>query len=71
MRIVEVMNAPGGRVTRVLAGAALIAAGGITGGAGGLVLALAGLVPLAAGTAGICLAARRCCESRPGPADRR
>ncbi len=57
MRVVEVMSASGGRVTRALAGAALIAAGGITGGAGGLVRALAGLVPLAAGAAGICLAA--------------
>ena len=57
MRIVRLMNSPGGRVARVLAGVALIAAGGITAGAGGLVLALVGLVPLAAGTAGNCLAA--------------
>ena len=58
MRIVRLMNSPGGRIARGLAGAALIVAGGVTGGFGGLVLALVGLVPLAAGT-------RRC---RPRPA---
>lgn len=57
MRIVRLMNSPGGRIARGLAGAALIAAGGVTGGFGGLVLALVGLVPLVAGAAGICLAA--------------
>jgi hypothetical protein len=57
MRIVRLMNSPGGRLARALAGVALIVAGGIAGGAGGLVLALAGLVPLAAGAFGVCLAA--------------
>ncbi|HCU96765.1 MAG TPA: DUF2892 domain-containing protein [Actinobacteria bacterium] len=57
MRIVRLMNSPGGRIARGLAGAALIVAGGVTGGFGGLVLALVGLVPLVAGAAGICLAA--------------
>ena len=57
MRIVRLMNSPGGRIARGLAGAALIVAGGVTGGSGGLVLALVGLVPLVAGAAGICLAA--------------
>lgn len=57
MRIVRLMNSPGGRMARVLAGVALIAAGWVSGGAGGMVLAVVGLVPLVAGVAGICLAA--------------
>ena len=57
MRIVRFMNSPAGRLSRGLAGVALIAAGGLTGGIGGLVLALAGLIPLGAGAAGTCLAA--------------
>jgi hypothetical protein len=57
MKIVRFMNSPAGRLSRGLAGLALIAAGALTGGAGGLVLALVGLVPLAAGATGTCLAA--------------
>ena len=57
MRIVQLMNSPGGRIARGLGGVALIAAGAAAGGTGGLVLALVGLVPLAAGTFGVCLAA--------------
>ncbi len=57
MRIVRLMNSPGGRLSRGLAGAALLAAGVLSGGAGGLVLALIGLVPLGAGATGTCLAA--------------
>jgi len=57
MKVVRFMNSPAGRMSRGLAGAALIAAGALTGGVGGLVLALAGLVPLGAGAAGTCLAA--------------
>lgn len=57
MKIVRLMNSPGGRAGRVLAGAALIAAGIVAGGTGGLILGLVGLVPLAAGALGLCLAA--------------
>ncbi len=57
MKIVRLMNSPGGRIGRGVAGVALIVAGAFTGGAGGLVLALVGLVPLAAGAFGVCLAA--------------
>lgn len=42
MRIVWLMNSPGGRLSRGLPGAALLAAGVLLGGAGGLVLALIG-----------------------------
>lgn len=57
MKIVHVMNSAGGRLSRGLAGVALVAAGVLTGGAGGLVLALIGLIPLGAGATGTCLAA--------------
>lgn len=57
MKTVRFMNSPAGRAARGLAGAALIAAGVVTGGAGGLVLGIVGLVPLAAGALGMCLAA--------------
>ena len=57
MRIVRLMNSPGGRIARGLAGVALIAAAAVAGGTGGLVLALVGLVAVAAGTRGVCLAA--------------
>ncbi len=57
MKMVQLMNSPAGRIGRVLAGAALIAAGVLAGGAGGVVLGVVGLVPLAAGALGICFAA--------------
>jgi hypothetical protein len=57
MKMVRLMNSPGGRIGRALAGAALIAAGVAVGGAAGLALGIVGLVPLAAGVLGVCLAA--------------
>jgi DUF2892 family protein len=57
MKVIRLMNPPGGRAVRMLAGFALIAAGWLTGWPGGVAVALAGLVPLTAGIAGACLVA--------------
>jgi hypothetical protein len=57
MKAIRLMNSPGGRAARMLAGFALIAAGWLIGRPGGVAVALVGLVPLAAGPAGACLAA--------------
>lgn len=55
MSFVNFMSSPAGRVLRIVAGAALIAVGLLSGGTGGIVLAVVGLVPLAAGAANVCL----------------
>jgi len=51
---VRFMSSSTGRLTRVVAGAALIAAGVVLGG-GWIALAVIGVVPLAAGAADICV----------------
>jgi hypothetical protein len=48
------MASPAGRITRIVAGVALIAAGAVLGG-GWWALAVVGLVPLAAGILDVCV----------------
>lgn len=57
MRFVRFMGSPAGRVTRVAAGAALIAGAVFIGGPAGWVVGIVGLVPLAAGAGNTCLIA--------------
>jgi len=70
MKVIRLMNPPGGPAVRMLAGFALIAVGWLIGWPGGVAVALVDLVPLTAGLPGP--ASRRRC---PGPrcvrADRR
>lgn len=56
MGFVHFMRSSGGRLLRVLAGAALIGVGiGAIGGAAGIVVAVIGIVPLLAGIFNFCL----------------
>lgn len=55
MTPVDIIGSQAGRVLRVLAGAAMIAAGRRRGGPRGQALSIAGLVPLSAGAADVCL----------------
>jgi hypothetical protein len=56
MSFVTLMNSPGGRLARILAGLAFIVIGlAVIGGTGGLILAVVGLVPLGAGLGDVCL----------------
>jgi len=56
MGLVRLLQAPAGRIARILVGAGLIAAGAWLGGVW-LALVVVGLVPLAAGSAGVCFVA--------------
>jgi hypothetical protein len=51
------MASPAGRITRIVAGAALIAVGFAVGGGGGLIIGLVGIVPAAMGLSNRCLIA--------------
>lgn len=54
--LIAFLVSPAGRLTRVVAGLALIGAGLLwVGGTGGIVLAVVGLVPLLAGTFDFCV----------------
>ena len=55
MKPIDVIGSQPGRVLRIVAGTAIIAAGMRRGDARGRVLAAAGVVPLAAGAADVCL----------------
>ena len=51
------MSSTQGRAIRIIAGAALIAAGLLSAGTGAIIIAIVGVVPLAAGAANVCLLA--------------
>ena len=55
MRFVRFMSSPAGRVSRVVAGAALITGAVFIGGPAGWAVGIVGLVPLAAGASNACL----------------
>lgn len=56
MSFINFMASRAGRLTRVVAGLAIIAIGlGLVGGTGGVVVAVVGLVPLAAGAFDFCI----------------
>lgn len=56
MKLVQVLQTPTGRLTRIAVGIGVILTGTALGG-GWLVLVAVGLVPLVAGSAGVCLVA--------------
>jgi hypothetical protein len=55
MSFVTFMTSTAGRTIRIIAGAAIIAAGIATGATAGIIIAVIGMVPLAAGLANVCL----------------
>jgi hypothetical protein len=55
MSFVTFMSSTAGRAIRVIAGAAIIAAGIASGGTSGVIIAVIGVVPLAAGAGNVCL----------------
>lgn len=57
MSFVSFMGSGAGRVTRIVAGIAMIAVGAAIGGAGGIIIAVVGVVPLGAGAFNVCLLA--------------
>lgn len=68
MWFINLMRSPAGRTARILAGAAIIAAGlGAIRGATGVAIAMAGVVPLTAGLTNTCLVCRAVgCDLRGG-----
>jgi uncharacterized membrane protein len=53
--VVTFMSSTAGRAIRVIAGAAIIAAGIASSGTSGVIIAVSGVVPLAAGAVNVCL----------------